>query len=83
MLLVCNNLYINNANGESNMKRKDVLELIKVAGYHNDTKTHTRLYVENRISMSSANEYWSMGVQAKKNGIKCNCNSCHKQTQGE
>jgi hypothetical protein len=36
------------------MKRKDALTVCKVAGYHQDRATFTRVYIENRISRPAA-----------------------------
>lgn len=58
------------------MKRKDALQYLKYAGYHNDSKEFIRLYVENRVSISVAREWFAKGQQAKAGGVKCNCYQC-------
>lgn len=58
------------------MNRKDALAYMRIAGYHNDHKTFTRLLVENRVSLQSANEAWRSGVAAKQGGMKCECPGC-------
>jgi hypothetical protein len=58
------------------MKRKDALVVLKVAGYHNDTATFARTYVEHRISFAKANEAWRIGQMAKANGVRCVCHDC-------
>lgn len=65
------------------MTRKEVLDRMKVAGYHNDKATLTRLYIENRVSFTVANETFQKGVQARKNGVKCNCIECQKTNNHE
>jgi hypothetical protein len=60
------------------MKRDDLLRAIKYAGYHEDTKTGTRLYVENRISFQAYNDAWNQGRRMKQNGIPCGCSECSK-----
>lgn len=40
------------------MSRKLALEHLKVAILQNDTKTATRLYIENRISRATYNKMW-------------------------
>ena len=58
------------------MKRKDALDYIRIAGYHNDTKTSTRIYCEARISLQAANEAFHTGQKQKENGVKCTCREC-------
>lgn len=58
--------------------RKLTLDLIRIAGYHNDAKSFTRLYCESNISRAAANEAWQNGVNQKLNGVKCNCKECAK-----
>ena len=58
--------------------RKTTLDLIRIAGYHNDTKAFTRLYCESRLSRTAANEAWQLGATQKIKGIKCNCVECEK-----
>lgn len=61
------------------MKRKAVIAALRVAGYHADTTAWVRLYVENRISKAVADEAWASGREAKKNGVKCDCNQCQNE----
>jgi hypothetical protein len=58
------------------MNRKTALASIEYAGYHNDTKTMTRLYIENRISYQAAQESFNRGIAKRQNGMKCTCKSC-------
>lgn len=59
-------------------KRETVFQLIKVAGYHDDARTATRLLVENPISRKRYNEAWFAGVDARRAGQKCSCYQCQK-----
>jgi hypothetical protein len=62
-------------------KREQTLQYIVYAGYHNDKSEFTRLYCENRISMTVAKEHWNKGQRAKERGIGCGCNDCNKKGQ--
>jgi hypothetical protein len=61
------------------MDRKTAIQVIKVAGYHGDTKTFMRTYCENRISFAVADNFFRNGKQAKLAGMKCDCNQCKKE----
>ena len=61
------------------MNRKMALEVIKVSGYHGDTKTFMQTYIENRISYQVAIKHWMLGKTFKANGVKCECSECKKQ----
>jgi hypothetical protein len=50
--------------------------LLRVAGYHEDRATFTRLYIENRISKKNADEAYRSGRQAKAAGVRCDCHDC-------
>ena len=58
--------------------RKLTLDLIRIAGYHDDAKAFTRLYCESRISRAAADKAWQAGAAQKQNGVKCNCLRCSK-----
>ena len=58
--------------------RKLTLDLIRIAGYHNDTKKFTRLYCESRLSRTIADHAWQVGAQQKLNGMPCHCAECSK-----
>lgn len=60
------------------MKRKDALTALRTAGYHDDRRTWTHLYVENRISFHVAENAWNDGRRAKIAGVKCNCHECRE-----
>jgi hypothetical protein len=61
-------------------KRKTVLEHMKIAGYHADTRAFTRLFVENRINRVTADAAYFLGADMRKRGVKCNCLDCKKLT---
>lgn len=59
------------------MKRADALLRLEYAGYHNDTKTLVRLYIENRISYPTAQAAFKKGSTRRANGLKCHCRECN------
>ena len=63
------------------MKRADLLVLLRVAGYHNDQRSRVRLMVENRISREAAEKAWATGIEQKRQGMKCACHECTKESQ--
>src|SRR3954454_6067015 len=60
------------------MKRADALNAIMHAGYHNDTKTGIRIYIENRVSFKAYKEKFKEGAKRKINGQGCSCSECSK-----
>jgi hypothetical protein len=64
--------------GDVVTKRETVLQLIKVAGYHADYRSATRLLVENPVSRKNYNLAWEAGVAAKRSGVPCNCYLCNR-----
>jgi hypothetical protein len=63
------------------MNRATRLELMKVAGYHDDRAGFTRLFVEGRVSMMVANERFRTGAKMKSNGVKCSCIDCNPKVK--
>jgi hypothetical protein len=61
-------------------KRTAALARLKYAGYHNDSESFVRVYVENRISYQNALRQWNAGHQARLAGVGCNCQECNRQT---
>lgn len=59
-------------------KRDTALTCAKIAGYHDDRKTFTRLLIECRVNSPAMHEAFRVGQQAKSIGIKCNCRDCRK-----
>jgi hypothetical protein len=62
--------------GHHAMTRKQIVALIVIAGYHNDTATGTRLYVEGRISMATYHDAFTKGKTLRAQGMKCTCQEC-------
>lgn len=62
------------------MKRSDVTNHLRFAGYHNDQRAFTRLYIENQISLSAAKEAYASGERARAVGVKCTCPACKEAT---
>lgn len=50
----------------------------RVAGYHADQQTFTRLYVESRVSFSTLRQAYSEGQTARMQGVRCACDTCAK-----
>lgn len=61
------------------MKRKDALTATRIAGYHDDSRSFTRLLVEHRISKQAADNEWTRGKNIKKAGVPCSCHNCKKE----
>jgi hypothetical protein len=59
-------------------KRDRALQCAKIAGYHEDRKTLTRLYIECRVNLHAMQAAFWAGQQAKKAGVKCGCYDCNK-----
>lgn len=59
------------------MTRALVLAYMRIAGYHDDRATFTRLYIENRIGRARANEAFRAGQAAKLRGVPCTCTTCN------
>lgn len=62
------------------MKRSDVTSYLRIAGYHNDQRAFTRLYIENSISLAAAKEAFASGERARAVGVKCTCVDCTERT---
>lgn len=60
-------------------KRERVLQAVKIAGYHEDRATGTRLLIEGRISMQSYNEAFNAGRRARAAGVRCECLDCQTE----
>jgi hypothetical protein len=59
------------------MKRSLLLALIRVAAYHDDRATMTRLLIEHRISRPAFDAEVQRGREMRKAGIKCTCKDCN------
>ena len=60
------------------MKRKQAIEDIKVAAYHEDIKQAMRIYVESRVSHRSYTLAVAEGRRLKAAGVPCSCHGCNK-----
>lgn len=58
-------------------RREAVLGWMRIAGYHDDKRSFTRLLVENRINQKAAGEAWQQGRQQHANGVPCACYDCN------
>ncbi len=61
------------------MKRTDALAAIRVAAYHDDDRTATRIYVEHRMGRAAFDAAISQGRDQRKAGMRCNCWTCTKE----
>lgn len=57
-------------------KRNIALTAAKIAGYHGDTRTYTRLIIESRVARPYMEESYRNGQAAKIGGVKCECYEC-------
>lgn len=60
--------------------RQIALADIRVAAYHDDTKTAVRIYTENRISRAAFNAQWAAGRKQRQDGMPCGCHQCKTTT---
>ena len=66
------------------MRPHDALIALRIAGYHNDSKAFSRLYVENRISLLAAKQAWDEGRRQQHAGMPCTCDACpHEGTKAQ
>ena len=57
-------------------RHEKAYQLVKVAGYHNDSRAATRVLVEYSIGIKRYNEAWREGIRARQAGISCDCMQC-------
>lgn len=62
-----------------NRTREGTLTDARIAGYHNDTGTFTRLRIESRVAYRYLLDAWQVGVQQKRNGVRCSCREYSQQ----
>ena len=62
-------------------QRQIALAAIRVAGYHDDLRTATRLYTENRISRKVYDTAYNEGVKQREAGVPCSCYTCKQSNQ--
>lgn len=60
-------------------KRDRLLQQIKIAGYHSDSRAAVRLLAENPISRKAYNDAWLSGVSAREKGVPCSCFQCQRE----
>lgn len=58
--------------------RQSALIGARVAGYHGDSRTFTRLLVEARVRRELMNAEWQRGADMRKAGIPCGCHGCQR-----
>lgn len=58
------------------MNRAQVLSAARVAGYHGDSATYTRLVIEHQVSRTDMRAAWTSGAAAKTKGVACDCRDC-------
>lgn len=58
------------------MKRKDAIELLKLAGYHEDSSAFTRVYLDSNLSRNAADAAYNLGYELKEGGMPCTCAKC-------
>lgn len=49
----------------------------RIAGYHHDATTFTRLIIEARVARDAMNKAWRTGQEQRKNGMPCGCWQCN------
>ena len=62
-------------------KREVTLAKARVAGYHGDVQSFTRLLIEGRVRLPFMNAAWREGVAQKAKGVRCTCRDCNPTTQ--
>ena len=60
-------------------RREYILARMRAAGYHADTRTFTRLYIENRVRLPIAQAAFREGERARRAGMRCTCWECEKE----
>jgi hypothetical protein len=59
-------------------RREVALTKLRVAGYHADSASFVRLYVEERVSYGVAKEQFRIGAQMHTAGTPCDCFECKR-----
>lgn len=57
-------------------KRAHALAWMRIAGYHEDTRAFTRLFIESRIARPVADDAFNAGRRARAAGMACHCLAC-------
>jgi len=61
------------------MKRTDLINRLRVAGYHDDQAALVRLYTENRIRYDKAIRTFDEGKRLRRSGVRCDCYECRRE----
>lgn len=62
------------------MTRIQARTYARIAGYHGDRRTFTRLIVEARVARPAMLTEWANGERAKAAGVSCTCAECATPT---
>lgn len=63
-------------------RRDQLLAIIRVAGYHNDSRTAIRVHVENRsIGRAAYLAAWGEGMAQRERGMPCACPQCKREAR--
>jgi hypothetical protein len=57
-------------------RREQALASARIAGYHDDGRSFTRLIVEARVNRQAMNAAWMDGKRALAAGVGCTCRDC-------
>lgn len=60
-------------------KRDAAMGQARIAGYHGDKQTFTRLIVESHVASDTLYRAWGEGARAKTQGVRCTCKECEKR----
>ena len=58
------------------MRRVDLLNAVRIAGYHDDGSTGTRLLIESSLSMTVYLRTFREGQRMRAAGVRCLCREC-------
>ena len=58
------------------MLSSHVAQAMRVAGWHNDTDQHARLFMAANYNSEQANGFFEEGKRARANGEHCSCKAC-------
>ena len=62
-------------------ERERAIIAAKIAGYHGDVRTYTRLRIETRCNNYVLQQAYWAGETAKRNGMPCRCMDCATTNQ--
>lgn len=64
------------------MKRAIALSMMRTAGYHDDSRSFTRLLITARVSHAVAQQQWAIGRKLRDAGVRCDCLDCRERAEG-